>query len=100
MMYAFSYDAPGNPEMYRRISDRIGPARPSGLLVQVVTATGTGLRHLNVWESREQWEAFRDTQVRPAVAAVLGQLGVPAPTEPPVERPLDLIDLVPTLADR
>jgi hypothetical protein len=97
MPYTFSYDAPGNPAMYRRVSDQIGSVRPPGLLVQVVTTTEGGLRHLNVWESREQWEVFRDNHVFPAVAAVLEQLGVPAPTEPPVEHTLDLVDLIQTV---
>jgi hypothetical protein len=100
MPYAFYYDAPGTPEMYHRVSDRIGPVRPSGLLVQVVTSTGVGLRHLDVWESREQWEVFRDTQIRPAVAAVLQQLGVSAGSEHPVEQILDLVDVIPSLVDR
>jgi hypothetical protein len=96
MTYAFYYDAPGTAEIYRRVRDRIGPDRPPGLLVQVVTSTGAGLRHLNVWESREQWEIFRDTRVRPAVATVLEQLGVPAVTEPPIEEVIDLVDVIPS----
>jgi hypothetical protein len=95
MPYAFYYDAPGTPEFYRRVSDRIGGNQPPGLLVQVVTSTDVGLHHLNVWESREQWEVFRDTQVRPAVAAVLQQLGLPALTQAPVEKALDLVDVIP-----
>jgi hypothetical protein len=95
MTYAFSYDAPGNPEVYRLVSERIGTDRPRGLLVQVVSATAAGLRHLNVWESREQWEAFRDGRVRPAVADVLEQLGVPVPVEAPAEEPVDLVDVFP-----
>lgn len=93
MVYAFFYDAPGTAEVYRRISERIGTDQPPGLIVHVVTSTPRGLRHLNVWQSREQWEAFRDTRVRPAVAYVIGQLGLPAPTEPPIEEALDLVDV-------
>lgn len=96
MVYAFSYDAPGTAEVYQRISERIGPDQPPGLVVHLVTSTPGGLRHLNVWQSREQWEDFRDTRIRPAVADVLGQLGLPAPTETPTEEPLDLVDVIPT----
>ena len=54
-----------------------------------------GLRHLDVWQSRQQWLTFRDAQVRPAVAAVLTELGIPAPPEPPEEHELDLVDVAP-----
>ncbi len=93
MAHAFYYDAPGNPEIYRLVSQEIGPQSPEGLIVQLVTAIDGGLRHLNVWRTREEWEAFRDSRVRPAVAAVLERLGIPAPTENPLEYPLDLIDV-------
>ncbi len=94
-MYAFYYDAPGTPHVYRLVTERIGTARPEGLVDQVVTRTETGLRHLNVWESREQWERFRDSTVRPAVSAVLSQLGIEPSAEPPTEHLLDLVDVGP-----
>jgi hypothetical protein len=93
MSYAFYYDAPGTPEMYRQVSDRIGPERPEGLVLQLVTRTSGGLRHLNVWDSREQWEAFRDGRVRTAVAAVLEERGIPPVTQAPEEHLLDVVDV-------
>ena len=94
MTYAFYYDAPGNPKIYAMVSEQLGSEPPQGLVVQVVTSIGHGLRHLQVWESREEWEAFRDTRVVPAVSTVLTQLAIPAPTGPPVEHILDLVDIV------
>ncbi len=93
MAYALYYDAPGNPELYRLVGQEIGDRRPAGLLVQMVTANDVGLRHLDVWQTREQWEEFRDQHVRPAVAAVLERLGIAAPAGIPEEHVLDLIDL-------
>ena len=93
MAYAFSYDAPGTPEVDRLVSERLGSEPPDGLLVHVVTAAGAGLRHLNVWESKEQWERFRDTRVHSAVGSVLAELEIPAPVEPPVEHVLELVDV-------
>ena len=93
MTYAFYYDAPGTPEVYEMVRARIGSARPEGLLAHVVTSTGEGLRHLDVWDSREHWESFRDSTVRPAVAAVLSTFGVDGPTDPPVEHVLELVDV-------
>ena len=95
MTYAFYYDAPGNEQIYRLVSKAIGEEHPEGLIAAVVTKTDTGLRHLDVWQSREQWLTFRDRQVRPAVAAVLADLGIPAPAEPPQEHELDLVDVTP-----
>jgi hypothetical protein len=95
MAYAFYYDAPGSEQIYRLVSKAIGDERPEGLIATVVTKTDTGLRHLDVWQSREQWLTFRDGQVRPAVAAVLADLGLPAPAEPPEEHELDLVDVTP-----
>lgn len=97
MVHAFYYDAPGSPEMYQLVSQEIGRDQPEGLVISVVTATENGLRHLNVWRSREQWESFRDGRVRPAVADVLQRLGIPAPTEPPQEHPLELVDVAPAV---
>ena len=95
MTYAFYYDAPGNEQIYRLVSKAIGSERPEGLIAAVVTKTDSGLRHLDVWQSRQQWRTFRDGQVRPAVAAVLTELGIPAPAEPPEEHELDLVDVAP-----
>ena len=93
MTYAFYYDAPGDEQIYRLVSEAIGKTRPDGLITAVVTKTDTGLRHLDVWQSRERWLQFRDGQVRPAVAAVLANLGIPAPAEPPQENELALVDV-------
>jgi hypothetical protein len=95
MTYAFYYDAPGNERIYRLVSKAIGDERPEGLIAAVVTKTDSGLRHLDVWQSRQQWLTFRDGQVRPAVAAVLTELGIPAPAEPPEEHELDLVAVAP-----
>ena len=93
MMHAFYYDAPGSPEIYDLVGREIGTDRPAGLVLHLVTRSDTGLRHLDVWETREQWETYRDSRVRPAVAAVLERLHVPIPPAAPPEHPLDLVDL-------
>jgi hypothetical protein len=93
MTYAFTYDVPGDADIYRQVTERIGD-RPDGLTAAVVTTIDGGLRHLNVWESREQWVAFRDGRLQDAVFGVLGDLGIPAPTEPPEEHVLDVVGLM------
>ena len=93
MAYAFYYDVPGNEHIYRLVTEAIGDERPDGLIATVVTKTDASLRHLDVWHSREQWLAFRDGRVRPAVATVLADLGIPAPAEAPEEHELQLVDV-------
>jgi hypothetical protein len=95
MTYAFYYDAPGTPQTYEMVSRELAAERPEGLVLQLVTRTERGLRHLNVWQSRQQWETFRDRKVRPAVATVLTRMGVPIPDGPPEEVELDLVDVGP-----
>jgi hypothetical protein len=95
MPYAFFYDVPGDEHIYRKVKAEIGEEQPKGLLVQVVAKRNEGgLRHFNVWESKEDWERFREERVEPAVGNVLATIGVTeAPPRPPVEE-MDLIDVI------
>jgi hypothetical protein len=92
MSYAFFYDAPGDERIYGKVKAEIGQEQPKGLLVQLVTKRHEGgLRHLNVWESKEEWERFREERVEPALAKVLAGIGV---AEPPPRPPVDELDVV------
>lgn len=93
MTYAVEYEVPGNEEIYRRVKAGIGDEAPEGLIVHVVVKSTLGLKHLEVWESRQLWESFRDERVRPAVAAVLSELGVSEPPPAPAENELDVVDV-------
>jgi hypothetical protein len=93
MSYAFYYDVPGDEAMYQRVKDRIGDEPADGLLVHVVTTTEGGLRHLNVWRSREQWQRYQRQRVAPAVSAVLKAAGIHPRGAPPIEHELKLIDV-------
>lgn len=96
MSYAFFYDVPGDEHIYGRVKAEIGEEQPKGLLVQLVAkrAEGGGLRHFNVWESKEDWERFREERVDPAVANVLATLGVMEAPPPPSVEEMDLIDVI------
>jgi hypothetical protein len=91
-MYAFSYEVPGNEGFYRGIKAELGAA-PEGLLMHMVVQTEGGLRHVNVWRTRQEWEDYRDQTVRPAVNRALSALGIPEPPTPE-EEPMPLVDLV------
>jgi hypothetical protein len=77
MTYAFIQDVPANEEMYGQIKSRLGTETPAGLICHLAIPHGGGLRYVDVWESREQWERYRIDVVEPAVDAVLGALGIP-----------------------
>jgi hypothetical protein len=54
---------------------------------------GSGLRHIGVSESHEDWQRFHDERVAPAVHAVLTAAGLTQmPPDPPVQE-LRLVDV-------
>jgi hypothetical protein len=93
MAYAMYFDVPGNEQTYQSIKSEIGDAIPAGLILQVVAKTQDGLRHFEVWNSKEAWSRFRDERVQPAVAEVLASLGLKDAPPPPEEHVLELVDL-------
>ena len=87
------YDVPGTEDTYRRVKAAIGDEQPKGLVAHLVVGTDTGLRHIGVWDSREDWQRFHDERVQPAVHAVLTSAGfTQMPPDPPVQE-LRLVDL-------
>ena len=93
MPYAFSYDVPGSPQMYAAVKAEIGPTAPVGLTAQLVLQVEHGLRHVMIWDSRDDWEEFRAARVEPAVRKVLTSAGIAAPTTAPAITPLQLVDI-------
>jgi hypothetical protein len=72
MPYAFVQDVPADERMYAEICARLGDAAPKGLVVHLALPNeGGGLRYVDVWDTREDWERFRDEQVEPVVSDVL-----------------------------
>jgi len=77
MTYAFVQDVPANERIYGEIRERLGDEPPKGLVTHVAMKRENGLRYVDVWETRADWERFRDDKVEPAVSAVLSDLGIP-----------------------
>jgi hypothetical protein len=77
MAYGFVQDVPANEEMYREIRTRLGDRRPEGLVAHVALRTDEGLRYVDVWETQQQWERFREERLEPVVDAVLASYGLP-----------------------
>jgi hypothetical protein len=94
--YAFFYDVPGDEHMYGQVKAEIGEARPTGLILQLVTKRHEGgLRHINVWDSKEDWLRFQEASVGPAVAKVLSRIGITEAPPPPRVEEIELVDVVP-----
>jgi hypothetical protein len=91
MPYAFSYEVPITAEVYARIKAGVGPERPPGLIAHLACRTEQGLRYVDVWHSRDDWEAFEDGRVHPVVHPLLQEMLGFIPPEPP-RTMLDLVD--------
>lgn len=69
MSYAMLYDVPADEKMYRQITAAIGDEKPQGLVVHLVLQAESGLRHIEVWNSQQDWQRFHDERLEPAVHA-------------------------------
>ncbi len=92
MPYAFQYEVPADEEFYRRVAAEIGSDQPKGLVAHLVVKGDRGLRHIGVWESKEDWERFRSQRVDPALEKVFAASGVTDLPPRPPEEELDLVD--------
>ncbi|MDQ6752010.1 MAG: hypothetical protein M3017_01005 [Actinomycetota bacterium] len=71
--------AGATPEQYNQVIEKMhfspgGPGAPGGLF-HWVTVTDDGLRATDVWQTREQFDAFAKEQIGPITAEV----GIPSP---------------------
>ena len=92
MTYAFIQDVPANEEIYGKIKAELGDVAPAGLIAHVVIRRPDGLRYVDVWNSRTQWERFQADAVEPAVGRVLAGYGIPHDHELVTVEEIDVID--------
>jgi hypothetical protein len=92
MPYAFSYEVPITAEIYARIKAGIGPQTPAGLIAHLACRTDQGLRYVEVWQTKDDWEAFEDARIHPVVHPLLQEMLGFIPPEPP-RTMLDVIDV-------
>ena len=93
MPYACFYDVPGDERMYAQVKAEIGEEQPKGLILHMVIKREDGLRHFEVWESRQEWERFQQERVAPAVAKMLAAVGVTEPPPRPEAQEMELVDI-------
>jgi heme-degrading monooxygenase HmoA len=92
MTYAFTYDVPITAEIYARIKEGLGPERPTGLIAHLALQVENGLRYIDVWESKDDFEAFAESRLHPVVHPILeGMLGFVPPE--PSHTMLDVVDV-------
>jgi hypothetical protein len=83
-MHAYYHDVPADEQFYRRVKAEIGDDKPKGLIVHLVVAQASGLRHIEVWESERDCERFHLQRAEPALERVFAAAGItPRPPEPP-----------------
>jgi hypothetical protein len=92
MTYAFTYDVPITTEMYARIKEGIGPQRPPGLIAHIAYRIESGLRYVDVWQTKDDYEAFQDGRLHPVVHPLLQEMLGFVPPEPP-QTLLDVVDV-------
>ena len=93
MTYGCYYDVPGDERMYSQVKAEMGEEQPKGLVLHMVIKREDGLRHFEVWESRQEWERFQQGRVAPAVAKMLAAVGVTEPPPRPEAQEMELIDI-------
>jgi hypothetical protein len=74
-----------NTEIYDAVSERVKVEDdpPAGMIVHTAIDLGEGgIRIVDVWESQQDFEAFRDQRLLPAIQAVLSEKGI-EPQGPP-----------------
>ncbi len=88
MAHAHVTDVPASWENYERVSAVLGGQTADGLILHAAGRTDEGFRIIEVWETREAWERFRDGQPQRLLGdQAAGRPGIePAVRELAVER--------------
>jgi hypothetical protein len=92
MTYAFTYEVPITAGIYVRIKDGIGPQRPPGLIAHLAYRIENGLRYIEVWQAKDDWDAFEHDRLHPVVHPLLQDMLGFIPPEPP-RTALDIVDV-------
>ena len=74
--WAFVSDVPISREQYDKLDQELGSDNPEGLIVHVAGESGSGIRIIDVWESKQQFERFQSERLGPAMLKV----GIEPPT--------------------
>lgn len=78
MPWGFIMETPMTTEEYDGLNSQVGP-NPQGLIVHIAAKGEGGVRIIDVWESKEDYERFEREIIMPAMQSS----GMAAPDEEP-----------------
>ena len=89
-------DMPMPRELIEALGDKMGlrAHAPEGLVSHVLSETGDGCHVMDVWDSPETFERFRDSQLVPQMMAFLQERGMQPPEQLPDAKYTTVYDLV------
>jgi hypothetical protein len=93
MSFACYYDVPADEQFYRRVAAELGEDEPDGLVLHLVVKHDGGLRHTELWKSKDDWERFRHERVAPALDKVFEAAGFEERPPRPVEYEIEVVDI-------
>jgi len=67
---------PTGKDLYTKLSDLIGDESPQGLIVHLAFELPGGMRIIDLWESKADFDRFRETRLRPSMEKVLKEVGI------------------------
>ena len=91
MTDAFTCHVPITAEMYARIKDGLGPQIPPGMIAHLVYRTEGGPRYVDVWQAKNDFDAFEHGRLHPVVHPLLQDMLGFVPPEPP-KTALDIVN--------
>ena len=78
----------GNTDFYDAVNEKLGVEddKPAGMIAHAAIDEGeNGMRIVDVWESTDAFESFRDSRLLPAIQAVAEEKGIPLEGPPTYE---------------
>jgi hypothetical protein len=70
--YAYVQDVAASWEHYERVTGALVEPAPIGLIAHVAGPTDDGVRIIEIWDTREDFERFRSERLAPAITALGG----------------------------
>ena len=78
-------DFPATAAQYDQVNAAMGAVDdpPAGLILHAASEREGGMRVVDVWESQEDFDRFREERLNPAVSEVMGPQAAEAPVPGP-----------------
>lgn len=89
-------DMPMSRDLFEALGDEIGvhTRAPDGLVAHVLSETAAGCHVVDIWDSPEKFEQFRDNQLVPEMMKMLQARGMTPPEHMPDAKITPVYDLV------